>query len=176
MDSIAVDQCREAGLSLLDRRAYTREDLRKALARRKTFPPAVISAAIESLVGAGLIDDVGFARTQAELKLAGRSGHSTARVVNDLRRRGIRSEAVQEALDTLPELTDAAAELERAVQAGQSKWRLCSRGPDARANRAKLFRFLAGRGFRSDVCWRAVGQITGAQEAADDGGRDDDKT
>ncbi|MCI5778253.1 MAG: recombination regulator RecX [Lentisphaeria bacterium] len=68
-----------------------------------------------------------------------------------LQRRGLDPEQIQAQLEQDPE-----AEFSAAVRAKATKERLLKTEPDPRKKREKLFRFLAGRGFSSEVIFRVL--------------------
>ena len=85
MEPSESERCRAVALRLLERRAYSREALRRKLADRK-FSPAVVQDLLANFVHCGLLDDGAYAQNFVELKLQGRAGRSTGRVRLDLRR------------------------------------------------------------------------------------------
>ncbi len=156
------EKCRAAALRLLERRAYSQEELRRKLVQRK-FAAAVVRELLLDFVGCGLLNDAAYAQNFVEVKLQGRAGRSVTRVRQDLRRHGIDANTAGTAMLNAGDAAGADAELARALPVAATKWRqVTGRGtPDLRLAKGKLYRFLAGRGFSADTCRLAIDQVTG---------------
>jgi regulatory protein len=110
----------------------------EARLRRANVADAAGREAVEALERAGVVDDRRFAFQRAQA-LAGR-GYGDAAIRDDLERRGISGELLEEALADLASETDRARELVR-----------------RRGAIAKTARFLAARGFGGDAVEAAMG-------------------
>lgn len=129
----------------LRRRDLPERALAERLARRGVAEPER-ARTVETLRRAGLVDDARFARSRAE-SLAGR-GYGDAFIREDLARRGIAADAVEQALDALEPEPGRVAMLVR-----------------RRGATAATARFLARRGFAED----SLEQLVAAVEAAEVG-------
>jgi regulatory protein len=123
-------------------RALRRQDLSKrGMAERlarASVAPAAVEESLAVLERVGLVDDSRFARTRAA-SLADR-GYGDAAIRHDLERRGVGTEPILEALESLD------AESVRAQQLVER------RGPGLRTAR-----FLAGKGFGEEAVETAAG-------------------
>jgi SOS response regulatory protein OraA/RecX len=107
---------------------------------RSGVPPAERDEALATLERSGVIDDERFASTRAASLVE--RGYGNAAIAADLDRRGIGAELRERALELLqPELERARAIVER-------------RGPGARTAR-----YLAARGFDTEVVQAAAGGV-----------------
>src|SRR6266852_791244 len=89
----------EYALNLLSARPYTARNLRRKLAQ-KEFAAAEADAAIERLVGNGLLDDGRYAMQFARGKLLG-PGASRRRIRQQLFQRGIKGDLADSAIDSV---------------------------------------------------------------------------
>ena len=130
-------------LFLLERRDMSREEVRKRLAR-DGYPRFAQDHALEVGERCGLLDDTLFAERFARSKSLG--GWGVHRIALELGRRGVDVGSLAGWPDDFLDMDD---ELERAVAIAERKH---VKEPNARA---KLVRFLVGRGFSYDVAMRA---------------------
>ena len=86
----------EQGLTLLEYRARTVDELRRKL-RQKGAPAEEIEKVLERLLDQKLLDDADFAKQFARGKL-GSSGASRHRIAQELSRKGIKREAAATAI------------------------------------------------------------------------------
>lgn len=154
-------------LAFLARREYSRAELRRKLldaARRRArlaagsdpggAPPfdaesigSAIDAALDELQAAHHLSDTRFAESRVHAREA---RHGTARIQQELARHGVELDT-----ETLQRLREN--ELERARAIWQRRY---GDTPTVEpAERARQMRFLASRGFASDVVRRVVGGI-----------------
>jgi regulatory protein len=91
-------RAREAALLLLRYRLRSRAELEARLQRRR-FPPAVVRDTITELAERGLLDDARFARMWAEYRAGAQSGPHRVRA--ELRRRGVASDVIEEAVQSV---------------------------------------------------------------------------
>ncbi len=171
-----ADACRECVLRLLDQRAHSEHELTTKL-RQRQFPPPIISEILTDFRRLKLVDDLAFARLLIEQKQRGSLAAGRRKIIQELRKRGVPQElfpeleaeffAGEDAQDD--ELTRATELLTRklaaqhppranaAKTAGKSPFELRQLAfKQAHAESAKLLRFLAARGFSSDVARQAL--------------------
>ncbi len=156
------EKCREAALALLDRRSYTAARLAAKL-RAKKYPPAVIEGVLADLEQAGLVDDHAYARAYiASRLLPGAAPVGRRRLAAALRSQGIAAAVIEKALAEVRQEETEETEIERARRAARRKWpqilRACPGNPGKA--RARLWRFLAGRGFEPEAIRAAVDEVT----------------
>jgi regulatory protein len=140
-------------LRLLALREHTRAELERRLAPHATDDPArqaELARALDELAAKGLISEARVVESTLHAR-AGKLG--AARVLNELRRKGVGTAALADAAETLRD-----TELERARAVWQKKF---GSQPDAAhdssaAARAKQLRFLAARGFSGDIARQVV--------------------
>lgn len=133
----------EYALDLLSARAYTVRNLRARLIR-KEFDGEEVTAAMERLVRAGLLDDMRYAREYAHQKLT-RGGSSPRRVHGDLVRRGVAADEIRVAVETV--MKEEGVDISLSVVLAARK-KLASMGDlEPRVQRRRLFAFLVRRGF-----------------------------
>lgn len=109
------------------------------------FTPAMVAAALQGLRDLRYIDDVALARRRAE-ELLLRRGCGRVRVVHELTRRGVAGSVVEAAIGAI--LADRSdAELAREAL----RRRVAGQPPATAAARARVFRYLTGRGHPAEV-------------------------
>jgi len=135
----------------LDYRARSRCELHDRL-RRKGFDERVITATLEELQAAGLVDDEGFARAWVRERLASNPRGSLG-LRWELRGKGVDEELIQR---VLAEEMGRGRELEAARQVAACH--APRSGEDESACRARLLRALRRRGFTFEVIEAALAQ------------------
>ncbi|EFM45959.1 regulatory protein RecX [Mobiluncus mulieris ATCC 35239] len=158
----AAPDAAEAGLKLLDRRAVTETQMRQHLAG-KGFEAAAVNEAVALFTARGWIADGDYAGELVRQRFA-KPGLSRAKLRADMEKRGLDSPEVDAAL--------AALDQEFPQWEAQNAWNLLKgklvgarRGldldcaPDRRKLQAKLWRYLATRGFDSDISRQAVRRV-----------------
>lgn len=120
-------------------RQVTAAELRRKLS---SFSPAEVDHAIERCQAAGLLDDERYAESYVESRM--RRGHGALRIRHDLLRRGIDRATIDAQLARL-EQSDALADA--ALDAARRKFARLQL--DESAERARVVRWLAGRGYTS---------------------------
>lgn len=126
-------------------RPRTEFEVRRYL-RQRGVPSAETEAFVDELRQQGLVDDGRFARGFVEARLARRPA-AFALLVRDLRARGVPREVAEEAARRV---RNADAELDLARQVARRRLGVLRGLPPQKA-RARLARFLAGRGFTEDT-------------------------
>ena len=154
-----LDKCRESALRLLDSRLHSRSELDRKL-RERGFPAIARRAILADLERLGLVDDRIFAEAFVRDRLGAGRPVGSQRILLDLRRRGVPEDTARQALDEVAEEKPEDDELARARQAAETKWKsLVRSGREYQKARASLYRFLAGRGFDSQVIRRVADEL-----------------
>jgi regulatory protein len=158
LDRIFLDeQLREGryyAFLLLSYKARTTTELRQRLTR-KGFSPDIVSRTLQRLAELKMIDDAGFARQFAADRVS--IGHKGKwRVRQDLVKRGVEREHIEEALAAAPDETEAAREVAQKFLSRNQRL-------EPAVLKRRLYAFLARRGFSLDTI-RAVLNINEAGE------------
>ncbi len=152
-------QARQICLRLLTIEPRTRGQLAQALNRRGV-PAEAAEAVLSRFTEVGLIDDAAFARAWVESRHHSR-GLSRRSLSAELRRRGVDSEEIREAVDTLdPEQEAATARhlVERKLASTRGQ------PPEARARRAASL--LARKGYPPGLAFRLIREAMQQEGAA----------
>lgn len=138
---------RERALRLLARREYTRQELASRLAPRAESPEQ-LAALVDELTAGNLLSDQRYASTRINSRAA-RFGD--ARLVHELRAKGVSTELVQATLAASED------ELTRARRVWERRFGCQSTAAVADVTeRARQIRFLAGRGFSAETIRRVL--------------------
>ncbi len=132
-------------------RPYTRSELAQLL-RRRGIPTDVADEVLDRYGEVGLVDDGAFARAWVTSRHHGR-GLARRALAGELRRKGVDSRVVGEALDELDETTEA--ETARALV--ERKLRT-DRGASPESTFRRLVAMLARKGYPPRVAIRVVRQ------------------
>jgi regulatory protein len=136
---------RVRALRLLARREYSRAELQAKLAPHAD-QPGDVEQLLAEFEGKGWLSEKRFVDAVVSTR---RSRFGAARVLSELQQKGVSEEGVARAQSLLAE-----GELEAARAVWQKKF---GHLPRDLAERAKQARFLAGRGFSSDIVRRLLG-------------------
>ncbi len=136
---------RQRALDLLARREHSRVELGRKLARHADEGDD-LDALLDDLERQGLLSNARYAETLAHAR-AGR--HGSLRLKADLRDKGVPEAEMAEVMEAA-----RAADLDAARAVWVKKF---GEPPRDAAERARQMRFLAGRGFPSEVVWRVLG-------------------
>ncbi len=147
---------RDAALRLLAVRARSREELRQRL-RRKSFDETTVDEVLSDLENVGLIDDDAFARAWADERARLRPV-GPARLRHELYRKGIDRAIVERTID---ETYAGERELELARAAAARK---AAKTTPTTKERARLLRFLLGRGFSREVARNVIEELPTPEE------------
>ena len=173
VEGVAVLAAYDRALNMLAAQSRSARDLRRRLVQ-KGLDPAHVDLAIERLRATGFLDDDAFARQFARSRVLG-AGHSRRRVQQELYKRGVERDAIDEAVDEVFE-DEAVDETELVEQAARKKLRTLGR-LDAATRRRRLYGFLARRGYESDAIRAVMARVlaSGEVDALDDleGGEED---
>ena len=138
-------------MNLLTKRPYTEEGLRRKL-REGLYPEWLQDVALTYVKSFGYIDDTAYARDYAD-SLSGR--YSLKMIRRKMKEKGIREEVIESCLSGMEEeLSGAEDELLHSLIAKKT----AGKGiPEDAPSRAKLMRFLAGKGFDFEAIRKALG-------------------
>jgi regulatory protein len=153
-------KARQICLRLLTVSPRTRAQLAQALSRRGV-PDEAAEAVLSRFTDAGLIDDAAFARAWVESRHHSR-GLSRRSLSDELKRRGVDSEEIREAVGTLdPEQETATARhlVERKMASSRG------RPPETRVRQAASL--LARKGYPAGLSFRLIKEVL-EQEGSDD--------
>ena len=156
--AIATHNCQMGAARLLNRRPHTELELKRKLLKRGHAHDEVMRL-MHLLTTNGLVDDVRFAQLYSEERLRwAKVGRQ--RIAGELRQRGVARDTVRETLAASASPEAAALEQATATALAQRKWQSLTRAePNERQRRLKLYRFLAGRGYSSEVCRTALAAL-----------------
>ena len=142
----SIDDARSAALTLLARRDFSRGELRGRLARKSAALAQDIEVVLDDLEVHGQLCDARFVEGFVRARL--RRGQGPVRIRHDLATRGVDSETMDQHL-TFPTAfwIERVAEV-RARRFGEAL-------PLSATERGRQARFLAQRGFPSDVIFAA---------------------
>ena len=147
-DPASAEAAKQKALSLLDRRDYSRAELRRKLAE-KGFDDAASERAVERLAELGFVDDARYAPIVVRHYAA--KGYGAQRIRAELQRRGVSKELWDEAMEELPPQEGT---LDRLLRA-----RLRGADPGDRAALKKATDALCRKGFGWDEISAAVERI-----------------
>ncbi len=137
-------------MAQLARREHSRGELRRKLQRYLTEEagdPQDLERVLDQLTAQGMLSDMRFVQSRLRVR-APRYG--VARIKQELQQHGLAPELVHQATQAL-----MGSEFERAWQIWQRKFGVVPTDP---AQRAKQARFLAARGFGSEVVLKVLRQ------------------
>jgi regulatory protein len=144
----------ERALRLVAIRDYTRTELERKLNVYVVDDPeqqAILERVLDNFAAKGFISET----RVIESTLNGNKGKlGTARVIGQLRNRGVSEEGLVNAAQQLRE-----TELERAQYAWRKKFegiKVPDSGPAAATHYAKQMRFLMSRGFSGDIAYKVI--------------------
>ena len=162
--------CRETALRLLSTRARSRHEIEENL-RGKELPAEAITHVMDRFEEVGLIDDEAFAQAWVESRNRSK-GYASARLAQELRRKGIAEEHIAAALEQLDgDELRAQAENLALKRLGHNDLPPDRYGPD-RKEREKVMRrivsHLQRKGYAPGVCMAAT---RSAMERHDNGER-----
>lgn len=150
---------REICLRMLSTSPRTRAQLADAL-RRKNIPDDVAERVLGRFTDVGLIDDEAFAQAWVQSRHTGR-GLAKRALAQELRRRGVANETVNDAVDSL----DPAQEEETARALVTRKLK-ATRGADPAKRMRRLVGMLARKGYPAGLAYRVVKEAL-AEEGTD---------
>ncbi|MDR0837882.1 MAG: recombination regulator RecX [Propionibacteriaceae bacterium] len=144
-----LELAREMVLRRLERRAYSEAELRELLAK-KGIAEEVVDELMAAFTRVGLVDDIAFAESLVETRHT--FGHrSKMAVVLELRRKGISTEAIEQATEEI----DRESDLEQARTVARLKTRSLAKLEHQVAYR-RLAGALARKGFSPSIVAQVV--------------------
>lgn len=155
----AAPEAAGVGLQLLDRRAVTETQMRQYLAD-KGFAAAAVDDAVALFTARGWIADGDYVGELVRQRSA-KPGLSRTKLRADLEKRGLQTPEIDAALSALDadnpewEAQNARAFLEKKL-AGTSRNLSLNSSPERHKLQAKLWRYLATRGFDSELSRQVV--------------------
>jgi regulatory protein len=136
----------ETALNLLTARPYTARNLRRKLVQ-KEFAPAEVDAAIERLIGNGILDDSRYAAQFARGRLLG-PGSSRRRIRQQLFQRGIVGEIADAAIESV--IDEESVDLDAVIEKDARKKLTSLSGLEPVVIKRRLYSHLARRGYDID--------------------------
>ena len=145
---VQIIGCRNKALRLLGRRAHSAREIKTKLYQSGKFPGDVIAGAVDELIEKGYIDDLEFARAFIRDRILLRPDLGRSRTINDLCKKGIPRHTAKQLFEDAE--LDPEEELARAEKTAAKKWKTY-KGQDFYKDKARLARFLTGRGFPGHI-------------------------
>lgn len=145
---------RKIALDLLTARQRSKEELRRAMAKRNV-PSDVADEIVDRFEQVGLVDDAAFAQALTQSR-GTYSGRGRARIRQELQAKGIDRDIVEEALGEL----DPAQEREAALRLAQKRARSMA-GLEPHVARRRLMGVLARRGYAGSIVASVVDETLG---------------
>lgn len=155
-----AESARELALNYIEFQPRTRAEVERRLARAE-FDPDIIAGVLEDLARAGLIDDARFSEEWVESR-SRRKKLGRARLIIELRRKGVDRQEIERAVSGLDESAEVAAALELA----EKRWREEAESDAAArtAARRKLTAYLQRRGYNWDVIEQVFARLFAKEE------------
>lgn len=126
--------------------------------KRLKIAPEDFPQAIRELKEEGYLDEKRFTRVFAEGKFRIK-GWGPEKIRYSLRSKGIKDDLIHEVLSSL----ESGLILTKAISIGEKKWKLLKGSP--RDKKSKLIRYLGGKGYRSEVCFKVLEEIEKSAES-----------
>jgi regulatory protein len=139
---------RNAAIRLLARREHSTDELRRKL-KRRGYGAQIIDEVVTTLRSSESVSDARFAESFARVR--SERGQGPLRIRAELRERGVTDVLVDEVLTTTSEYWLAQANRAIVKRFGEA-------APESREEWNRQARFLAQRGFPSDLIYRALGE------------------
>lgn len=114
-------RAKEKALYLLEHRSHSKRELTEKIARTAASREAA-QAAVDHLEEIGLVDDRAFGETYAR-ELFQRKGYGSRRVRQELLRKGIRGDLLEELLDRFGSQEDAGENIRRVLEKRYPLWK-----------------------------------------------------
>lgn len=134
---------RLSAMNMLARREQSRAELESKLGAR--FDKEIISQVLDTLIREGLQSDDRFVEAFVSSRV--RRGQGPVKIAYDLRNKGIQSDAISEELE---KYSSEWFELARELMSRK----FGDMPPEDFKEKQKRQRFVAGRGFTNDICYR----------------------
>ena len=142
----------DRAVSLLAMRAHSRGEIEQKLLRAH-YRPATVEMVLYKLKRENLLDDADFARQWT----AARSGRKlgSSRIAQELRRKGVSTETIAEAISEI----DEDDQLSAASSLAEKALRRAKPGEDPRKTAQRIIGMLARRGYSWDIARKAIQQV-----------------
>lgn len=146
-------KCQNAGLRLLSRRPHSVSELWRKLQQR-SYSNEVIKQVVAEFFRLNYLDDHQFAEQFCEYRKSSFQAQGRNKVRIDLMKRGIKTELIDEVLDE--GWHEEEVELGNAQKIAIKKWQQIKDKSDLWKSKNKVYRFLVGRGFNSNICRQVI--------------------
>ncbi|TNE49063.1 MAG: recombinase RecX [Deltaproteobacteria bacterium] len=123
--------------------------------RSNGFEEEIVESVIARFRDLGYINDEQYAQQYAKSRLNNK-GHGPRRIQNDLRRRGVSSSHISDAIDNL---SDNESQIEIAYTLAEKRWARLAKESNPLKRRKKLQDFLVRRGFDFDTIRAVVDRV-----------------
>lgn len=142
----------DRAVSLLAMRAHSRGEIEQKLLRAH-YRPATVEMVLYKLEREHLLDDADFARQWT----AARSGRKlgSGRIAQELRRKGVSAETIEEALSEI----DEDDQLSAAAALAEKSLRRAKPGEDPRKTAQRIVGMLARRGYSWEIARKAMQRV-----------------
>lgn len=151
--ALDIEAARVVAFRFLGYSARSRAEIEKRL-ERDEFPPEIITQVLGEMEASGYLNDTKFAQDWVEDR-AERKRYGRTRLASELNRKGIDSETIHQALDTV----DEESEFRRALRAAEAKWDTETLQRleflDRQTEKRRIAGFLQRRGFS----WQTITQV-----------------
>lgn len=150
----AAHRARSAALGYLSHKARTAEEVRRNL-RKKDYGESAIEDTVAWLREREYVDDAAYAERYARQRFE-HKGYGPRRIRRELKRRGVASRHIEEALGDVVERDEA---LEHARSHAQKRLSRLERESDPWKRRKKLSDYLLRRGFTYEMAHEVVREV-----------------
>lgn len=133
----------DRALSYLDIRPRSSKEIRDYL-KRKDYPSSVVSNVLDKLEGAGLVDDMQFARVWVQWRTNAKP-RSRLRLIQELKKKGLDNETIDAAIEDIDDETEI-----------QQVEDLIAKHGRRYNSRQKLMAYLSRQGYHYDIIRQAL--------------------
>lgn len=149
-----LQDAKSVALNYISYKPRTKYEVRRRL-EREEYPENLIEDVIAYLESLEYLDDHSYARLFAEERFSSK-GYGPYRVRQDLRKRGVKSDIIDQALG---EVFDRVSVKEEALRQAKKRWPRLSYEEDPRKRKKKLSDFLARRGYPFEVIRGVIEEV-----------------
>ena len=162
MDTEALEAAKAIAFRYFGYAARSQQEIVRRLEKAE-FAPEIIAHVVADMTARGWLDDEAFAQAWVADR-ADRKRYGKARLAQELQRKGVAKETVQETLGAV----DEDAELQRGLNAARTKWKpntfaLLDRS-EQQTEKNRLAQFLQRRGFGWDIIKKVLAELMANQE------------
>ncbi len=151
MDADNLIKAKFSALEYLASRARTEKEVRDRL-QGKGFEAHIAEAVVERFLELGYLNDENFAKQYASGRVRNK-GHGPRRIQQELRRKGVASEYIQQAIECTAE---EVSPYDVALPIAEKRWARLAKEPNPMKRRKKLQDFLIRRGYTFDTIRQIV--------------------